>query len=322
MVTFYSNTLHSREGQLNEVQGELQSALQRKLFVWVDVQAGVTDWSSCEALLEALGVSLLAEGSERIELAADHIAGVLKELAIIDGVTAPPLHFFYFPYALFTLHHQPSSAVQGAVQAGRALGGKWQSDTLLALLLTSAFAPLELPVQQALAESEALEALVLALSERDEGDLLLRLSTAQTRVARLKAFVVAKRELIGELSDAKRTLGPALHTFLRHLKVHKKHHLGALTIAANRLADHGSTYLGKVQLNVAQANDETNGVMKVLTVLSTITLPLLFGQGLFSMNLDLPGRNVPNLHWWFAIIAVCTAAIIAALIALKRISWL
>lgn len=235
------------------------------------------------------------------------------------------LQFFYFPNVLLTLHRAPSTCVHGAVQVGRGMKGmsnKWRSDTLLALLLHASVAPVLLPVQQVTAESEAMEALVLSLSERDEGDLLLRLSLAQTRVARLKAFVVSKRVLLGELGEAKKLLGGAMRGFLSNLSVKSKFHLAMLTQSMNRLADHGSTYLGKVQVDVAQANDKTNGILRVLTVVSTISLPLLFGQGLFSMNLDLPGRNVQNINWWLSIIGVCTAAVAVALFALNRIAWL
>lgn len=232
------------------------------------------------------------------------------------------LYFFYFHSALLTLHRTPSACIAGALQAGRDMNALWHSDTVLALLLSSSLAPLVVPVQQVTAEAEAMEALVLSLSERDEGDLLLRLSIAQTRVARLKSFVVSKRVLIGELSHAKKYLGGAMHSFLSHLSAKHKYHLGVLNLASLRLADHGNTYLGKLQVDVAQGNDNTNGILRVLTVVSTITLPLMFGQGLFSMNIDLPGREVDNLNWWLGIIAVCTSFVLLGLLALRRIAWL
>lgn len=312
-VSFADGALRARPGTLNEVQGELAGG-RDGAFVWADVQTG-GEWGACEALLDALGVAPLDEGAERIEQAPDHVAAVVREL---DSEGA--LHVFRFPSALLTLHRAPSPAVAGALQAGRALGGRWQSDTALALLVAASLAPVAGPVRQALAEGAALEQLVRTLSERDEGDLLLRMSTAQARVARLKAFCVSKRVLLDDLAAAKRPLGPAMHAFLRHVGVRHRFHTQALTLAAARLADQGAAYLGRVQVDVALSNDKTNGIVRVLTVVSTITLPLLFGQGLFSMNIDLPGRQVQsNIDWWLAILAVCTAAVIAALLFMRYV---
>jgi hypothetical protein len=69
-VTILDSRLRPRAGQLSEVQGELDSAVGAKAsgraFTWVDVQAGA-EWAACEALIEALELSLPAEGAERIE---------------------------------------------------------------------------------------------------------------------------------------------------------------------------------------------------------------------------------------------------------------
>jgi len=63
-----------------------------------------------------------------------------------------------------------------------------------------------------------------------------------------------------------------------------------------------------------------NEVVKTLTIISTIFIPLTFIAGVYGMNFD----NMPELHWQYGYYAVlsCMAAIpIAMLIFFKRKQW-
>jgi len=53
-----------------------------------------------------------------------------------------------------------------------------------------------------------------------------------------------------------------------------------------------------------------NDVMKVLTIIATIFIPLSFLAGVFGMNFkDLPGAEDSNAFTWFLIACGCVAAI-------------
>jgi magnesium transporter len=69
-----------------------------------------------------------------------------------------------------------------------------------------------------------------------------------------------------------------------------------------------------------------NEVMKVLTVIATIFLPLSFVAGLYGMNFspEASGWNMPELHWrygYFYSLGVMLVIAIGMLIVFKRKRW-
>ena len=65
----------------------------------------------------------------------------------------------------------------------------------------------------------------------------------------------------------------------------------------------------------------SNDVMKVLTVMASIFIPLTFLVGVYGMNFD----NLPELHWrwgYFALWGVMLATAGAMLVFFRRKRWL
>jgi magnesium transporter len=50
-----------------------------------------------------------------------------------------------------------------------------------------------------------------------------------------------------------------------------------------------------IEIHRANVNESTNRVMKILTVISTIFLPLTFVAGVYGMNFE----NMPELTWQY-----------------------
>ena len=79
---------------------------------------------------------------------------------------------------------------------------------------------------------------------------------------------------------------------------------------------------GIYEINLSTVSNRLNSVMKVLTVMSTIFLPLTVLTGMWGMNIDLPlfpGGRVAQF-WWITAIMV---AIIAAMLGLfRRNRWI
>lgn len=78
---------------------------------------------------------------------------------------------------------------------------------------------------------------------------------------------------------------------------------------------------GIVDVYLSSVSNRMNSVMKVLTIISTIFMPLAFITGLYGMNFD----NMPELHTqngYYAVIGVCTAIAIGMLIYFKAKKWL
>ncbi|SFU75189.1 magnesium transporter [Nitrosomonas eutropha] len=79
------------------------------------------------------------------------------------------------------------------------------------------------------------------------------------------------------------------------------------------------TYLSAV-------SQRMNDVMKALTIIATIFLPLMFLTGLYGMNFDTESPwNLPELHWrfgYFYVLSVMAAVVIGMLIYFRRKRWL
>ncbi len=68
-----------------------------------------------------------------------------------------------------------------------------------------------------------------------------------------------------------------------------------------------------------QAN-RTNEIMRMLTIISTIVLPLTFITGLYGMNVELPLSNYPIAFWF--ILAICLLTIIGLLLFFRKKRWM
>jgi magnesium transporter len=78
---------------------------------------------------------------------------------------------------------------------------------------------------------------------------------------------------------------------------------------------------GIVDVYLSSVSNRMNSVMKVLTIISTIFMPLAFITGLYGMNFD----NMPELHTengYYAVLSVCAVVAIGMLIYFQRKKWL
>jgi magnesium transporter len=71
----------------------------------------------------------------------------------------------------------------------------------------------------------------------------------------------------------------------------------------------------------AEAANRLNNVMRLLTVISTIFIPLSFIAGIYGMNFD----NMPELHWhygYFVILAAMFVAMVGMLVYFRQKRWI
>jgi magnesium transporter len=71
-----------------------------------------------------------------------------------------------------------------------------------------------------------------------------------------------------------------------------------------------------MDLHLSAVSNRMNEIMKVLTIISTIFLPLTFIAGVYGMNFDTESSpyNMPELHWRygypFALALMLTSALV------------
>lgn len=76
-----------------------------------------------------------------------------------------------------------------------------------------------------------------------------------------------------------------------------------------------------MDLYLSQAGNRMNNVMKVLTVISVIFMPLTFIAGIYGMNFD----NIPELHWqngYYYVWGFMIILVLGMLLYFKRKDWL
>ena len=83
---------------------------------------------------------------------------------------------------------------------------------------------------------------------------------------------------------------------------------------------------GMLDTQLTNASNRLNEVMKVLTIISTIFIPLNFIAGVYGMNFDRNASplNMPELHWYFGYPAVLTVMGVTGaglLVYFKRKGW-
>jgi magnesium transporter len=78
---------------------------------------------------------------------------------------------------------------------------------------------------------------------------------------------------------------------------------------------------GLLDMYLSSLSNKMNEVMKVLTIISTIFIPLTFLAGIYGMNF----RNMPELEWpwgYFATLGVMAVIAAAMLTYFKKKKWL
>jgi len=83
-----------------------------------------------------------------------------------------------------------------------------------------------------------------------------------------------------------------------------------------------SNYLAQLSVDHMESNNRINEVLGKITVLATILVPLNLICGLFGMNVEVPGRSVDNLHWFFGIIGVILGFTLISMVVARRLKVL
>ena len=150
----------------------------------------------------------------------------------------------------------------------------------------------------------------------DKNDQLLNdILTAKSSALRLNRVLRPQRELINRLAWNEFAVIPAEARIYFH---DLYDHLSRLTDIALAMLELSS---GTMETYVALTNNRLNEVMKVLTMISTIFIPLSFVAGIYGMNFDF----MPELNqWWGYPLALAVMLVIAIgmVVFFRRKRWL
>ncbi|KAF1916221.1 hypothetical protein BDU57DRAFT_516198 [Ampelomyces quisqualis] len=94
---------------------------------------------------------------------------------------------------------------------------------------------------------------------------------------------------------------------------------GNLSHYENLLSRAHSNYLAQINIRMNERQEKTSDILGKLTVLGTIVLPMNVVTGIWGMNCIVPGQDVENLNWFFAITGGLVAFGVLCYVVAKRV---
>lgn len=196
----------------------------------------------------------------------------------------------------------------------RASGSDYLAYAILDAIVDSYFPVLE-------EYGERLEALEEEILERPGQQTILMVQATKRGILSLRRSIWPQREFFNSLlRDGSSLITEQTRLHLRDAYDH--------TV---RIMDFVDTYreisAGLTELYMSSVSHRMNDVMKVLTVIATIFIPLTFIAGIYGMNFNPEASpwNMPELNWYWAYPTCCVVmALIAAVMLMffRRRGWI
>lgn len=279
----------TRAAQLPPLAGAAITWLAVEQVSDVQTLASLSDWLRIHPL--AVEDAVNPSTPPKAEAFEDQLYLSLKRARLAEGQVAQieleQISLVLGPGWVLSMQEQPSDvfdALRSRIQVGngriRRRGADYLAHALLDVVVDGYFVVLE-----------RLEEDVLALEEEV---LQVSLEQASREVYRLRGELIALRRVVrplpGLIAELQRAEGGLLQRetlpYLRDLQDHVRH--------VTELVDMLWARLGSVlDLHLAMTSHRMNEVMKLLTLVATIFIPLTFIAGIYGMNFS----HMPELGW-------------------------
>jgi len=232
-----------------------------------------------------------------------------------------PIKLVVFPHMVLSFHSSELATVTSvARRLERVYRSSVESTAWIIHALLDSITDSLLPVVNATAtEVDALEELIFVLSGSEHRDLLKRMGMTRRRLSFLRQRLWSKRDILMSLIGKDWQVFANINLqipYLRDVYDHVVTLLHRVEAASDMLASLQNTYLANVQIDVAEAGNESNLVMKNLTAVGAIILPLQLVASLWGMNCQVPFQAFLDWSDSEAIvpfISVCAAMLLVTL---------
>ncbi|KAJ3353614.1 CorA metal ion transporter [Allomyces javanicus] len=285
------------------------------------------------------------EAREKCEAYDDYLFLCLKTVADDDatlaGVALREAYYYVvlMPQCVISVRHEPlrhpadvarrllaqwaapraSSASARSVMPTRAVEPDWVAYAILDDIIDALR-----PIIKALEfDVDGIDDLAQILPWSEQGDLLARMRRAAKRVTQLIRLLHFKDEVVRTLGNRGAAfLSPETRLYLRDIQDHILTLQHSLAIARETVNAAHTGYLSQLSVDMSQVSNETNALMKRISMLGSLFLPMTFVTGLFGMNIHIPGQNTdtddPNYIWFWGIVGSMIAmAVIVGGIAMR-----
>lgn len=265
------------------------------------------------ALEDAVNVPQRAKS----ELYPDHHL-VISRVPLIDAngqMSVPQVCFVIGRDVLVTFQEKPFAifdVVRERIRSGvgriREAGADY-----LAYALIDSMVDRYYPITEGLANQ--LEDMEEELFEGGEDDVLARLRQIRGRLVLLRRIGWPQREMVHELlREDSPYVSADVQTYLRDTL----DHIAQIVELVDSSRDHASALSDEFLSSVGQ---RTNEIMKVLTLMASVFIPLTFIAGIYGMNFDyMP--ELRNRDGYFVVLAVMLSIALGMLFYFWRRGWM
>lgn len=244
-----------------------------------------------------------------------------------DTVSSTNLDYIYlsvivFSNCIISIHHKPVPHIRRVLKRIIRSRLKISSDWVMYALLDDTV-DLFMPIIKKIEfEVDSIDDLVLFLSENDQKDMLRRIGHSRKMVSSMLKLLNPKTEIIKMLvkRHANR-LNTNTIVYLRDIQDHVLTMGQSLDHFGESLNRSHSNYLAQISIELTQASNRMNHVMKTLTVWAAFSMPLTLYAGIMGMNVPVPGqilRDDENLVPFFIILASMVLIIVGIFFIYKR----
>ncbi len=315
------------EEQTLESPAELASLKGRWPVLWVDV-VGVGQAEPIESIGQVFGLHRLAledvlnvHQRPKVEEYPEHLFAVARSATLEDRVDTEQLSLFLGPGWVVSFQEREGDAwepVRDRLRMGRGrIRGAGAGYLFYALLdaVVDGYYPL---LEEFGARLEHLEE---AIIEDPREELVGVIHAARRDALALRHAMWPMREAVGQLY---RDDFPAIDAETRvYLRDAYDHTIQVIDLLEN-YREMASALL---EVYLSSVSHRMNEVMKVLTIIATIFIPLTFIAGVYGMNFDREASplNMPELGWYWGYPTVWAVMLVTALALFwyfKRKRWL
>ena len=291
---------------------------------WINID-GLHDEKSIEEICSHLAIhklsmeDILSVGQRpKLEEYSDYLQAVIKILSLDsneDTIEYEQLSFILKNNVLVTFQEKTGDvfdSVRNRIKEAKGTIRKRGADYLL-------YALLDLVVDHYFtildSFSEKLEDLETELLDNPDKNTLNKLHALRRETLLLRRTIYPLREMVGRFEKLEEPIiNSDIKVFIRDLYDHTIKVIETIDVLRDMTS-------GLLDLYMNSASNRMNEIMKVLTIMSAIFIPMTFIAGVYGMNFS----NMPELSFkygYFVVLGVMLIVLIGMLIFLKRKKWI
>jgi len=308
---------------------ELAARLDKTKVNWINID-GLGDVALLKKLADHFEIHPLAiedvlntTQRPKLEHFPNHFF-IVSEMVYFDEagqLAFEQVSLFLGEYFVITLQeergHDVFEMVRMRLRSGSGYSRKMKADYLAYALLDATVDQI-FPVLESVGDS--IEAVEEELLDKPSRASLKKLYEAKRLLLFLRRAAWPQREIFNALiRDDTGLIGHGTQVFLRDCYDHT-------TQIIDIIESYRDLTAGLMDLYLSSLGFRTNEIMRVLTIVSVIFIPLTFLAGVYGMNFNTDQRwNMPELNWPFGYVffwAVILSTVTGMLLFFKRKKWL